>query len=332
MSVTQQQLAYLNAMGIPVWVSRAAVDPAIVETTATTRTITTSTITISTDKVSTKPASPPLQDSIQVAPPIPIPTQNNPSYQSQNPSPVTPPEYSPSKYTPPAAFSTENLFNEIDQVIAPHEEQNITSIADSLNTKITAKPLINCANFNWQQLENAVIACQQCELYNKRTQIVFGEGAKQATWMIIGDAPKEEEDTQGRPFMDRSGILLDNMLNAIGLDRPSVYLANSLKCRPPNNRDPRQGESKACYGYIKRQIELVNPSLILIVGRIAAQRLLKTTQPLAQLRGRQYQLPELDIPVVVTYHPRYLLRQPRDKYKAWQDLKLAQLILSRVFE
>jgi DNA polymerase len=312
MSVTQQQLVYLNAMGIPVWVSRAAVDSAIVEIT-------------SLDESADKQPSLQQQSSDEVAAPIPIPTEHSPRYQQQTPSPVI-----SSKYTPPAAFSTENLFNEIDQAIAPNSAHSITSIADSLKTKVIEKQLIDCTNFNWQQLEDAVTACQQCELYNKRTQVVFGDGEKQATWMIIGDAPKEEEDMQGRPFMDRSGMLLDNMLAAIGLDRASVYVANTLKCRPPNHRDPKKGESKACYGYIKRQIELVNPSLILIVGRIAAQRLLKTTKPLAQLRGRQHQLPELNIPVVVTYHPRYLLRQPRDKYKSWQDLKLALTIMKRL--
>jgi DNA polymerase len=145
--------------------------------------------------------------------------------------------------------------------------------------------------------------------------------------MIIGDAPKEEEDTQGKPFMDRSGALLDNMLAAIGLDRPTIYLSNTLKCRPPNNRDPKRAESKACYGYLKRQIELVNPKFILIVGRIASQHLLQSNKPLAQLRGREHTLPELNIPVVVTYHPGYLLRQPRNKYKSWQDLKLALSIV-----
>jgi len=323
MSVTQQQLAYLNAMGIPVWVSRAAVDPAIFEAPPL-------------NKSPTQPLTPPqpseqAQNSPQtVIPhevsPIEIPMQHSSRYQSQTPPPIT----TPSKYAPPAAFSIENLFNEIDQATPPHSVNSITSIADSLDTKVAEMPLIDCKNFNWQQLEHAVIACQQCELYNKRSQVVFGAGTQQATWMIIGDAPKEEEDTQGQPFMDRAGMLLDNMLTAVGLDRPSVYLANTLKCRPPNNRDPRQGESKACYGYIKRQIQLVNPSLILIVGRIAAQRLLKSTKPLAQLRGRQHQLPELNIPVVVTYHPRYLLRQPRDKYKSWQDLKLALTIMSRL--
>ncbi len=301
MSVTQQQLSYLNAMGIPVWVSRDTVDPAIFDAKALKNIV---------------KNTPQQKNTVQSTPSIQIPTQNNPIYHQ----PQTPP-----------AFSTENLFNEIDQATPQvRQPQSASSIADSLHTKIETSKLIDCSNFNWQQLRQAVTDCQQCELYNKRTQVVFGEGAKNPAWMIIGDAPKEEEDTQGKPFMDRSGVLLDNMLTAIGLDRSAVYLANTLKCRPPNNRDPKKAESKACYGYLKRQIELVNPALILIVGRIAAQHLLQTKDPLAQLRGRRHTIAEFNIPVVVTYHPAYLLRQPRDKYKSWQDLKLAQSILAEV--
>ncbi len=301
MSVTQQQLSYLNAMGIPVWVSRDTVDPAIFDAKALKNVV---------------KNIPQQKNSVQSIPSIQIPIQNNPIYHQ----PQT-----------PTAFSTENLFNEIDQATSQvRQPQSASSIADSLQAKIETTKLTDCSNFDWQQLYQAVTECQQCELYNKRTQVVFGEGAQNPAWMIIGDAPKEEEDTQGKPFMDRSGVLLDNMLTAIGLDRPAVYLANTLKCRPPNNRDPKKVESKACYGYLKRQIELVNPALILIVGRIAAQHLLQTKEPLAQLRGRRHTMAAFNIPVVVTYHPAYLLRQPRDKYKSWQDLKLAQSILAEV--
>ncbi len=296
MSVTQQQLAYLNAMGIPVWISRDLADSTLF------------------DVISNKIIDENIQQQSpsQTAPAIQIPSHNNP------------PAY-PSM--PPPEYSAENLFNEIDQATPTQLPKNATSIAESITAKTATKKLVDCSKFDWQQLQATATNCQQCELYNKRTQIVFDEGARNATWMIIGDAPKEEEDTQGRPFMDRSGLLLNNMLLAIGLDRSSVYLANTLKCRPPNNRDPKIAESNACYGYLKRQIELVNPSLILVVGRIATQRLLKTKEPLARLRGRTHTIPELDIPVIVTYHPRYLLRQPRDKHKAWQDLKLARALL-----
>ena len=299
MSVTQQQLAYLNAIGIPVWISRDLADPAIFEARSN-----------KTTEETIQQQSPP-----QTAPAIQIPSRNNPS-----------PAY-PS--APPPEYSTENLFNEIDQTTHTPPPKNATAIAESLSAKTATEKLVDCSNFDWQQLQTTAINCQQCELYNKRTQIVFDEGARNATWMIIGDAPKEEEDTQGRPFMDRSGLLLDNMLLAIGLERSAVYLTNTLKCRPPNNRDPKIAESNACYGYLKRQIQLVNPSIILVVGRIAAQRLLKTKEPLVRLRGRTHTISGLDIPVIVSYHPRYLLRQPRDKYKAWQDLKLARALLEK---
>ncbi len=302
MSVTQQQLAYLNAMGIPVWISRDLADATIFEV-------------ISNKANNENIENIQQQSPSQTAPTIQIPSHNNP------------PTY---RSTPPPEYSAENLFNEIDQITQTQQlPKNATSIAESISAKTATEKLIDCSKFDWQQLQSTAINCQQCELYNKRTQIVFDEGARNATWMIIGDAPKEEEDTQGKPFMDRSGRLLDNMLRAIGLERSSVYLTNTLKCRPPNNRDPKIAESNACYGYLKRQIQLVNPSIILIVGRIAAQRLLKTKDPLVRLRGRTHTMPELNIPVIVTYHPRYLLRQPRDKYKAWQDLKLARALLEK---
>ncbi len=305
MSVTQYQLDYLNAMGIPVWVSRDAVDPSIFE-----------------KKIAGNQPKNITQQQQPVTPPV-ANQQNQQNQQQQLTQPPAPPSYN----APPPEFSTENLFNQIEQVATTHLPQDATSIVESVTTKTKVQELIDCSSFDWHQLQTAAINCQQCGLYNKRTQIVFGEGAQNAKLMIIGDAPKEEEDVQGRPFMAKSGLLLSNMLMAIGLNRADVYLTNSLKCRPPNHRDPKKMESTACYGYLKRQIELIQPKLILIVGRIASQHLLKTTEPLARLRGRTHKIPELDIPVIVTYHPAYLLRQPRDKYKSWQDLKLVQSLL-----
>ena len=292
-------------MGIPVWVSRDTVDSAIFDSR------------IKENAINNKPQK---KHFTQSPSSVQIPAHNKPTKQHLQ----TPPSHTSS----PPAFSTESLFNEIDQATPVKRPQSASSIADSLKKKIETTKFIECSNFDWQPLHQAVTDCQQCDLYNQRTHVVFGEGAQNAAWMIVGDAPKEEEDTQGRPFMDRSGVLLDNMLTAIGLDRPAVYLANTLKCRPPNNRDPKKTESKACYAYLKRQIELVNPSLILIVGRIAAQHLLQTKEPLAQLRGRKHRIEEFNIPVVVTYHPAYLLRLPRNKYKSWQDLKLALSLLA----
>lgn len=181
---------------------------------------------------------------------------------------------------------------------------------------------------NWESLRQRVAACTQCSLHESRTQTVFGVGDQQADWMIIGEAPGAEEDKQGEPFVGRAGMLLNGMLRAVGLKRNQVYIANILKCRPPGNRDPHATEVEQCESYLARQIALLKPRLILCVGRIAAHNLLKTTTPLSRLRGRAHVYGETGIPVIVTYHPAYLLRTPTDKRKAWEDLCLAQSLLS----
>lgn len=193
----------------------------------------------------------------------------------------------------------------------------------------TELPALSCADMDWNTLNQAVTACERCDLHRTRTQTVFGVGNQQADWLIIGEAPGAEEDRRGDPFVGKAGQLLNNMLAAVGLPREAVYIANILKCRPPNNRDPKPDEAAACRAYLERQIELVNPALILVVGRIAAQNLLQVKTPLGRLRGRVHHSPLHNIPVVVTYHPAYLLRQPADKRKAWQDLLLAQQLVSQ---
>ncbi|MEZ5535908.1 MAG: uracil-DNA glycosylase [Thiolinea sp.] len=186
----------------------------------------------------------------------------------------------------------------------------------------------DCSAMNWSALQQAVAGCQLCALHKSRTQTVFGTGDTQADWMIIGEAPGAEEDRQGEPFVGRAGKLLNNMLAATALPRSAVYISNVLKCRPPNNRDPKPEESALCRGYLERQIALVNPALIIVVGRIAAHNLLQTTTPLGRLRGQVHSLPGSDTPVIVTYHPAYLLRQPAEKRKAWQDLQLARQVMA----
>ncbi len=172
----------------------------------------------------------------------------------------------------------------------------------------------------WTELELAVRQCQRCELHQSRTQTVFGVGSHQAELLIIGEAPGADEDRQGEPFVGRAGQLLNEMLKAIGLQRQQVYIANILKCRPPNNRDPKPEEAAECSQYLFRQIELIQPKLILALGRIAAQRLLKTDTALGRMRGKVQHHPETGVPLIVTYHPAYLLRTPADKRKAWEDL------------
>jgi len=177
----------------------------------------------------------------------------------------------------------------------------------------------------WQALEAEVAACTRCALHATRTRPVLGVGDRRAQWLVIGEAPGAEEDRQGEPFVGRAGQLLDAMLRAIGLARGhNVYIANILKSRPPGNRDPRPEEVSACLPYLQRQIALLEPRLILAVGRIAAQNLLGTDTSLGRLRGRVHHFGQLNTPLVVTYHPAYLLRTPSDKRKAWEDLKFAR--------
>lgn len=176
---------------------------------------------------------------------------------------------------------------------------------------------------DWEALQQQVIACTRCELHRSRTQTVFGVGNRRAEWLVIGEAPGADEDAQGEPFVGRAGQLLNAMLQAIGKARESVYIANILKCRPPGNRDPRPEEVIQCRSYLRRQIELIAPKIILAVGRIAAQNLLESEEPIGRLRGKIHRLPDFDIPVVVTYHPAYLLRKPAEKSKTWDDLQLA---------
>ena len=183
----------------------------------------------------------------------------------------------------------------------------------------------------WQQLLEEVRGCTRCPLHLTRTQGVLGVGPKRADWLVIGEAPGAEEDRRGEPFVGAAGQLLDAMLRAISLDRhTNVYIANVLKSRPPNNRDPRPEEVEACLPYLARQIALLQPKIMLAVGRIAAQNLLGTDAPLGRLRGRVHHFGERQTPLVVTYHPAYLLRTPADKRKAWEDLKFARSVFRQL--
>lgn len=188
--------------------------------------------------------------------------------------------------------------------------------------------LDNVAGLDWAALRERVAACKACDLHRSRTQTVFGVGDQNADILIIGEAPGADEDRQGEPFVGRAGKLLNAMLKAIGLDREQVFIANILKCRPPGNRDPRPEEVLRCKPFLLRQVELVAPRVILAVGRIAAQNLLQSTDPVGRLRGRVHGFGESAIPLVVTYHPAYLLRSPEQKAKAWQDLQQVTKLLA----
>jgi DNA polymerase len=204
------------------------------------------------------------------------------------------------------------------------------------------------ARMDWPALREAVRQCQACGLHAQRRQAVFGMGDERARWLVVGEGPGEQEDAQGLPFVGPSGQLLDAMLRAIGLDRQAqagdaaardpalpplsqpaqpVFIANAVKCRPPGNRNPHPDELAHCLPYLQRQIALLQPRIILALGRFAVQSLLGSTEPLGRLRGRVHRYQ--GIPVIVSYHPAYLLRQPAEKARAWQDLCLAIEVAER---
>lgn len=197
--------------------------------------------------------------------------------------------------------------------------------------RVDPVPVGDVATMAWPELRAAVAGCTACTLCERRTQTVFGVGNPTAEWMIVGEAPGEQEDLRGEPFVGKSGQLLDNMLAALHLTRAEaspqrqVFIANTLKCRPPNNRNPTPDELATCERYLVRQVELVRPKIILAMGRFAVQSLLRSAEPIGRLRGRVHTYE--GTPLVVTYHPAYLLRNPQDKARAWEDLCLAREVV-----
>lgn len=183
------------------------------------------------------------------------------------------------------------------------------------------------AALDWDALERDIRDCRACVLCERRRQAVPGVGDREARWMLVGEGPGAEEDQRGEPFVGQAGRLLDNMLSALGLGRDTnVYIANAVKCRPPHNRTPERGELAACLPYLDRQIELVRPRLILALGRPAALALLDRELAISAARGKCFE--RAGVPVVVTYHPAYLLRNPQDKVKAWEDLCFARRLMA----
>ncbi|MBI3382522.1 MAG: uracil-DNA glycosylase [Aquabacterium sp.] len=215
---------------------------------------------------------------------------------------------------------------------APAAPARTSSAPSAKPTEVPLGPRpVGVETMDWPALRDAVASCQACSLCQSRTQAVFGVGNEQAQWMIVGEAPGEQEDKQGEPFVGRAGQLLDRMLAALDLTRAEaeatrqVFIANVLKCRPPANRNPQPQEVAQCEPYLLRQIALVQPKVILAMGRFAVQSLLKSTEPIGKLRGRVHEV--AGVPVIVTYHPAYLLRSPADKALAWDDLCLAREVM-----
>lgn len=229
----------------------------------------------------------------------------------------------PSSITAPA--SVVPALAEVDRHVATPDG------ADLGAPSATEMPRAGVSSLGWVELRETVAACRACGLCESRTRTVFGVGEERARWLIVGEAPGAEEDARGEPFVGQAGKLLDNMLAALALTRErDVFIANVLKCRPPNNRNPEPDEVAKCAPFLQRQIELLGPEVIIAMGRFAAQALLQTDATIASLRGKVHRHPVdgRSVPLIVTYHPAYLLRSLADKSKAWSDLCLARSCLA----
>jgi uracil-DNA glycosylase len=236
-------------------------------------------------------------------------------------------------WSPPEVAAAEVEAAELRQDPAPAPQRAAPTPSTPRPTLAPASPVVlapraaGIDTMDWPALRDAVSSCTACKLCQGRKQTVFGVGNPRAHWMIVGEAPGEQEDLQGEPFVGKSGQLLDNMLRAIALTRgeaapdTQVYIANSVKCRPPGNRNPEPDELAQCEPFLIRQVALVQPKIILAMGRFAVQSLLRSTEPIGKLRGRVHHYQ--GVPLIVTYHPAYLLRNLADKARAWDDLCLA---------
>ena len=331
---------YLKTMGIPVWIRRQlpqmAPESSSVNVSAT----------MASERTAPVPENIPPVHTNQTAATTPTTTIATPLPQSDNKSAVSKP-----------IGMDEPLSNEVNEAPPPQLEPKLTSQpADTPQSKeplprvepseivvlppkapipqattdtnaLEDRPL---PELDWISLPNKVAACTACELHQIRSQTVFGVGLQQAGLMLIGEAPGADEDEQGEPFVGRAGQLLNAMLYAIHLKREQVYITNVIKCRPPNNRNPHQHELACCNAFLQRQIALIQPKLIVAVGRVAAQHLLTTDTPIGRLRGQQFFYGETQIPIIATYHPAYLLRKPWEKGKSWQDLQFIYKTLHRL--
>jgi len=212
--------------------------------------------------------------------------------------------------------------------ITPSENQDIKStLVAETAPAIFEKNIMPESSENqteWDVLQKQVSECTACELCRTRTQTVFGVGNRQADWLFVGEAPGADEDAQGEPFVGRAGKLLNSMLYAVDLPRETIYIANILKCRPPDNRNPTPEERVHCTPFLNRQIALIKPKIIIALGTIAAQYLLSTVTPIGKLRNIRFEYSDTGIPLIATYHPAYLLRRPIMKRESWKDLQFAQ--------
>ena len=204
----------------------------------------------------------------------------------------------------------------------PEMEIDISWYSKKLTQNISSK------NNNLTSLDEIIKKCKKCNLHKTRQNTVFGEGDPDSNIMIIGEAPGREEDEAGRPFIGRAGKLLNEFLKSIDLNRDSVFIANTIKCRPPENRDPEIAEIDACSDYLDQQINIIKPKVLVLLGKIAANRLLGEDIPMSELRLKKFFIDKYDIPIIVFYHPAYILRSPSQKKKVWDDLQYLKGIIN----
>ena len=315
MSWTDRQRAMLEAMGLKLWTPAGEAAPAAAST-ATTNTTTTAR--------QTAPVAAPM------AAPVPAVARAapTPAYESDVAVAEPPAHPAPSAPAPSTASVAPPAPRRVAEVLAKALPPGAAPVAAPADTGYVRRLGTDAiATLDWSALREEVAQCRACGLCESRKNTVFGVGNERAHWMIVGEAPGEQEDQQGEPFVGAAGKLLDSMLRAIGRGRgegspeQQVYIANTLKCRPPRNRNPEPAELAQCEPYLQRQIALIQPRIILAMGRFAVQQLLRSQEPIGRLRGRVHRYE--GVPLVVTYHPAYLLRNLADKSKAWEDLCLA---------
>lgn len=258
-------------------------------------------------------------DAVSIAPAPPTMESPSPATRIQTPpAPASAARAAPP--TPAPAASRVDVVLARSPASQPKPPEHLHQPADGAR-------LARIETLDWAALEDDIRACRACVLCERRKQAVPGVGDRQARWMLVGEGPGAEEDQRGEPFVGQAGRLLDNMLAALGLDRTrDVFIANAVKCRPPHNRTPERVELAACLPYLERQIALVQPRLLVALGRPAAQALLDRELAISAARGKRFE--RQGIPVVVTYHPAYLLRNPQDKAKAWEDLCFARRMMA----
>ncbi|MBK1633045.1 hypothetical protein CKO31_20265 [Thiohalocapsa halophila] len=298
-----RRLAYLGAMGIDVWRLRGTA-PAEAPPPAT--------ASEAAPAYNAEPMPPARTTDAPVGPAVPsaaVATGETP------PPPSTAPPQTPRADNDPPPWTDADLAG------LPADNAEAIPPSDLPEGAVDGSRADAVAAMDWPALEQAVSGCRACGLCERRTQTVFGVGDRSAPVMFIGEGPGADEDRQGEPFVGRAGQLLNRMLAAAGFKREQVYIANIVKCRPPNNRDPSADEARACRAYLERQIALVAPKLIVCLGRVPAGNLLSTTESVGRLRGRLHRCAPTGTPLLVTYHPSYYLRSPEQKAKGWEDLQ-----------